>query len=142
MEFGFIYRLTFPYYTNPRGRYEEISDRVKEWFTSNAINWGMGALGGSRVIYGDVQGPSGTFLQCVREQFAEWLSGLPMCCSVALGPMKPTDALDIMDTSCELAFVVDNLTEEDRRAALAYHAAIQQRAKDHAKKPASGTPGD
>jgi hypothetical protein len=139
VQYGFNYRLTFQGYKNPPSRYREIGDRLKDWFKSNAINWGMGSLGGSRVVYGDIQGPSESYLTSVREELTKWLSTLPMCCSVELGVTKSLDALDLLNKDCECHFEVDNLTEGDRREAQEYETGLARWANTLERRAGGGS---
>jgi hypothetical protein len=135
LEFAFLYRLTFVDRKNPPKRYQEISDSVREWFKSHGVRYGMGSLGGSRNIYGTVDGSSEQELAQIREQFAEWLSQLPVCASMRLGPTKRIEIVNLMDDDWERTFDINNLTEQDRREAHTYYTELSQWAEKHAKKP-------
>jgi hypothetical protein len=137
MEFGFVYRVTLRDRTNPPNRHQECSDLIRHWFKSNGIHYGMGALGGMRVIYGTIDGRSQQELAQLRAQFAEWLARLQVCATVCLGRTKSTESVNLMEDDWELTFDVDNLTEQDRYAAHAYYAELAQWAEKHAKKPAA-----
>jgi hypothetical protein len=137
MEFCFLYRLTLTDRVNPPQRHQELSDAIREWFKCNGVRYGMGALGGSRTIYGTVGGDSEAQLSQIREQFAAWLSQRPVCASIGLGPTKRSEAMNLMDDDWDRLFNVDNLTEQDRNDALAYHTELLPWAERTAKKPAT-----
>lgn len=134
LEFCFIYRVRLQERVNPPGRYDALSDLIREWIKSNGLRYGMGALGGSRTIYGTVDGASEAFLKPVREQFREWLSQLPMCASVQLGRRTRLEAANLMEDDWEVSFDVDNLTEADRAAAATYHAELSRQVEALARK--------
>ncbi|MFO0821870.1 MAG: hypothetical protein U0792_01930 [Gemmataceae bacterium] len=121
MELCFIYRVRLEERVHPLGRYDALSDLFREWFKSNGLRYGLGALGGSRTIYGTVDGASEAILGTIRERFREWLSQLPMSALVQLGRLTRIEVANLMADDWEVSFDVDNLTEADRASASTYH---------------------
>jgi hypothetical protein len=139
VEFGFVYRLTLRERANPPGRHRDLSDTIRNWFKSNGVRYGMGSLGGSRVIYGTVDGCSEQELHQHRVGFIARLSRLPVCADVNLGRTKPAGSVNLMESDWERTFEIDNLTEADRAAALTYHTELAEWAEAHAKTSAEGS---
>lgn len=140
MRFRFNYRIGLHDRANPPGRHEAVSEIVREWFKRIGVEYGIGALGGMRNIYGDATGPTEVNLRTVREQFASWLLNVPLNASVKLGRLKPVEVARLMDNDWELEFELNNLTEADRAAAAAYYLSLSERITVPAARPADTTP--
>jgi hypothetical protein len=107
MNYYCVYKLTFPDKANPRGRLQEIADRVHGWFKSNQIKYGMGAQGGISCIYGMMYAESAVDIDSIRESFADWLKTQPMRCDVQLGQTKPvSDSMSLFEKDWALVYSI------------------------------------
>jgi hypothetical protein len=129
----FRYRIRFVDRANPPETYDRVCEELRAFFVARGWEYGMGALGGGVTCYGDVGGPRRTATEGDRHELAEWVRQQRVCATVQIGELEAPPA-GIMDPISGLEFAVDNLTDQDRTEAAAYHDEMRQRVEAKRKK--------
>jgi hypothetical protein len=128
----FRYRIVMEPGTNPPSTYERVREELRSWILEHGLGYGMSALGGSRVLSGDI-GFNPPATEADRQALAAWLHTRHMCATVALGPMED-DAISWGDPITDVVFVVDTLTCAERVAAAERYAEMRRQVEAMAKK--------
>jgi hypothetical protein len=122
----FRYSIRLVDRANPPGAIDRLGEELRAFFVARGWDYGMGALGGSATCYGDVGGPRRAATEGDRHELAQWLRQHRISATGQVGELEPPPA-SAMDPVTGLEFAVDNLTEQDRLAAAAYHEELRQR---------------
>ena len=121
----FRYQITLVDFANPPGTCDRIREELRAWITDRELGYAMGALGGSRNLYGYI-GHSPPASEGDRQALIDWLRIRQMCADVQLGPVIE-GKYNLMDPINGVTFSVDGLTCADRTEAGDYHANLRQR---------------
>jgi hypothetical protein len=129
---------------NPPGLCDRLREDLRAWIVGRGLGYGMGALGGSRDLYGQI-GPNPPATEGDRAAMAEWLRGQRMHATVRLEAVVPfSEAADMLAPITDWVFAVDTLTEAERADAAAYHAEMRRRVEalraKHAEPSAAADP--
>jgi hypothetical protein len=120
----FQYDIEITHGRNPRGTKDWFQESLREWFVRRGLDYGMGAMGGPHV-YGTV-GTQPPATEADRRDLAAWVACQRIDATVRLGPITPNEP-DLLTPITDWVFAVDNLTAEEKAAALAYDVEIRQK---------------
>jgi hypothetical protein len=126
-EMLFLYDFEFVPYQNPPHTKDRFAEDLRAYFTSNGLNYGMSALGGMVHCRGDVRGKSRPATEEDRQALAAWASRQRVRCTARLGVLELNrEDIEFFRPVTEWVFAIDNLTDEDRAEAAAWHESIRQ----------------
>ncbi|WP_020470398.1 hypothetical protein [Zavarzinella formosa] len=136
MNIYFLYDFEIPASLNPAGTLDRIREDLRAYFESRGWdNYGMGALGGSLHLYGDVSRKNRPVTEQDRLALGEWARNQRFRGTVRLGAVESGDSH--LRKITEWVFEVDNLSEAERAEADARDAELRQRVEAARRKPAS-----
>lgn len=111
---------------NPPGLCDRLREDLRAWIVGRGLGYGMGALGGSRHLYGEI-GPMPPATGGDRAAMAEWLRSQRMHATVRLEAVVPfSEAADMVAPITDWVFEMDTLTEAQRAEAAAYHSELRR----------------
>lgn len=119
-EARFLYRIVIEPAANPQGTCDWVREELRSWISERGLGYGMGALGGSRVLYGDI-GFRPPATETDRQALAAWLLERHMSATVQLGPLQE-GKVSLLDPITVIVFDVDTLTEAERAEAAERYA--------------------
>lgn len=123
---------------NPPGLCDRLLEGLPAWIVGRGLDYGMGALGGSRHRYGQI-GPNPPATEGDRAAIAERLRGQRMHATVRLEVMVPfSEAADMLAPITDWVFAVDTLTEAQRAEAAAHHSELRRWVDSQRARPAPG----
>jgi hypothetical protein len=112
---------------NPPGLCDRLREDLRAWIIGRGLDYGMGALGGSRRLYGEI-GPNPPATEGDRAAMADWLRGQRMHATVRLEAVVPfSEAADMRAPVTDWVFTVNTLTEAEQAEAAAYHTHMRRR---------------
>lgn len=112
---------------NPPGLCERLREELRAWIVCRGLEYGMGALGGNRHLYGHI-GPNPPASEGDRAAMAEWLQGQRMHATVRLEAIVPfREAAPMLAPITDWVFAVDTLTDAERAASAAHHTELRRR---------------
>jgi hypothetical protein len=133
---AFVYDVELLPGQNPPGTFDRLQEGIRAFFVDRRLDYGMGALGGSRHCYGHVVAPGRLAAEDVRRSLAEWVRGLRFRGVARLGPVGPAEPPPALNrTNTSTVVEVDNLTEADKAEAVAYFADLRRRVESLRKRP-------
>jgi hypothetical protein len=125
---------------NPPGLCDWLRDELRAWIVARGLYYGMGALGGSRRLYGQI-GPNKPATEEDRAAMAEWLRGRRMHATVRFGAVVPfSETADVLAPVTDWVFGLDSLAEAERAEAAAFHTELRRRVESLRRK--HDEPGD
>ena len=138
----FRFDIEFTPEQNPPGLCDRLREDLRAWIVGCGLDYGMGALGGSRHLYGEI-GPNPPATESDRAAMAEWLRGQRMHVTVRLEAVVPfSEAADMLAPITDWVFTVDTLTDADRAEATAYHAEMRRCVEALRRNPEPGAAAD
>lgn len=108
----FYYRIVIEPAWNPPGTYDRVHEELRAWVTERGFGNGMGALGGSRVLYCEI-GSKPRAIEDDRQALAAWVRECHMSATVQIGPLH-TGEIGLLDPVTDIDFDVNALTAEER----------------------------
>ena len=137
----FLYDFEFVAYENPPGTMDRFSEDLKAFVKSRGLRIGMSGLGGMVRCQGHVEGLERPVTEEDRQALATWAGRQRVRCTARLGALEQ----DREDTQyfrpiTEWEFAIDNLTDEDRAEAAAWHESIRQWVQSARQKQADPGP--
>ena len=114
---------------NPPGTMDWLREALRAWFVAGGLNYGMGAMGGDRHLYGDV-GRLPPVTEEHRQAMAAWVRSQPIHATVRLDAVaSPYPRVHMLTPSTDWVFAVVNLSDAQRAEAVAYHSEMRRRAE-------------
>jgi hypothetical protein len=126
-ELLFLYDFEFVPYQNPPHTKDRFSEDLRAFFGARGLDYGMSALGGMVHCRDDVRGKGRPVTDDDRQALAAWASRQRVRCTARLGALEQDrEDLQLFRPVTEWVFAIDNLTDEDRAEAAAWHERTRQ----------------
>jgi hypothetical protein len=122
----FVYNIELSSEQNPPGTMDRLREELRKYFVEQGIEYGMGALGGSRHCYGTVHAADRPTAEKVRQDLSEWVKTQPFSGIARFDAANETEAA-LLEPITDLVCGVDNLTEDDRAEAARYYRELRKR---------------
>lgn len=123
----FLYDFEFVPYQNPPHTKDRFAEELRAFFEARGMDYGMSALGGMVHCRGHVHGKGRPATEDDRQALALWASRQRVCCTARLGALEQDrEGIEFFRPITEWVFTIDNLTDEDRAEAAAWHESIRQ----------------
>jgi hypothetical protein len=114
----FRFSFTFLPHANPPGLKERFEKVLRDYMESRGFDYGMAGVDVKTFTRGFVRGKDRPLTYEDQQALAQWAMAQRIKCSALLGSLEEEiDVLDLFDDKGGWAFLVDNLTEEDRSEA-------------------------
>lgn len=122
----FLYHFELDHWENPPRTIGQFAEALGAYFRGRGLDYGMSALGGMFHCRGCVFGREDGATEADRRELAEWARRQRLRCTARLGALEEDhDDLPLFREITEWIFRIDNLTEEDRAEAAAWHEDIR-----------------
>lgn len=123
----FLYDFEFVPYQNPPHTMDRFAEDLRAYFVARNLDYGMSAMGGTVHCHGEVRGKDRPVSEEDRRTLAAWASGQRVRCTARLGALEQDrGGIEFFRPVTEWVFAIDNLTDEDRAEAAAWHERIRQ----------------
>ena len=122
-----LYDFEFVPYQNPPNTKDRFEEDLRAFIQSLGLAFGLSALGGMTHCRGEVRGQGRSVTEEDRQALASWAGRQRVRCTARLGRLEEDHGgIQFLQPITEWVFAIDNLTDEDRAEAAAWHERIRQ----------------